>query len=273
MSLQPSTTVSDWLAGTTASNKRIKRGRTKRRAEGALEAFDRRGALGTSQRRQLNKANLSKSRRTKSTPALPAGHTPLPGGMTSPFLTKAVKAPDLDFLTGGFGPVTPDKPKAPQDMSIHLELLGIGREFILNRARAAASPRPTTGPSVTQSSMLALPGAAVKAGRTFLPGAARAVGQFLTGAAVGSFFARNEDGSCPVGTHPVKQDGVRGPKGSYCVRNRRMNVGNARAARRSVRRLKGARKLLRDIEKMMPSKTSRRRGPTHATASKIIHTG
>ena len=73
----------------------------------------------------------------------------------------------------------------------------------------------------------------------------------------------NGGGACPSGFHPNKQDGVGGPKGTYCVRNRRMNVGNARAARRSVRRLKGARKLLKDIESMMPTKTTRRRAPQH----------
>jgi len=73
----------------------------------------------------------------------------------------------------------------------------------------------------------------------------------------------NGGGACPVGHHLNKQDGVGGPAGTYCVKNRRMNVGNARAARRSVRRLKGARKLLRDIEKMMPTRSTRRRTSPH----------
>jgi len=153
-------------------------------------------------------------------------------------------------------------------VSIHKELLGIGREFILNRARGAAQPSRPPTPGVSQAGMLALPAPVLAAGgrigsRIFGAATGRAATAFGVGTLVGSFFARNEDGSCPVGTHPVKQDGVHGPKGSYCVRNRRMNVGNARAARRSVRRLKGARKLLRDIEKMMPSKTTRRRAPQH----------
>lgn len=84
------------------------------------------------------------------------------------------------------------------------------------------------------------------------------------GFGLGSLFSGGGGGgACPVGHHLNKQDGVGGPAGTYCVKNRRMNVGNARAARRSVRRLKGARKLLRDIEKMMPSKTRARRAPTH----------
>lgn len=142
-------------------------------------------------------------------------------------------------------------------MSIHKELFGIARTRIL----AAAQGRPSrpSAPGVQQASMIALPAPVLAAGGRIAAGGvrrvARAVGLFAAGAQVGSFFARNDDGSCPVGTHPIKQDGVNGPKGSYCVRNRRMNVGNARAARRSVRRLKGARNLLKDIEKMMPTRT------------------
>ena len=106
-----------------------------------------------------------------------------------------------------------------------------------------------------------------------MPGVA-AVGRVLTGrsataagvgAAVGSLFGGGgaQGGACQVGHHPNKQDGVGGPAGTYCVKNRRMNVGNAHAARRAVRRLKGARTLLKDIEKMMPTKTRSRRAPQH----------
>jgi len=162
-------------------------------------------------------------------------------------------------------PLPPDinvpTPGAPQ-VSIHRELLGIARERILGAARGRVG-----GPSggARQASMIALPAPVLAAGGRIAAGGvrrvARAVGLFAAGAQVGSFFARNDDGSCPVGTHPIKQDGVHGPAGSYCVRNRRMNVGNARAARRSVARLKGTRKLLRNIEKMMPTRTTRRRAP------------
>jgi len=79
-----------------------------------------------------------------------------------------------------------------------------------------------------------------------------------------------DGGACPSGWHLNKQDGVGGAAGTYCVRNRRMNFGNARAARRGVRRLKGARKLLKDIEKMMPSRPRARRAPTRAD---IHHAG
>lgn len=107
------------------------------------------------------------------------------------------------------------------------------------------------------------------AGRVLTSPAARRAGAAVLGFALGR--SGGDSGVCAAGWHLNKQDGVGGPAGTYCVRNRRMNVGNARAARRSVRRLRGARKLLRDIEKMMPSKTTRRRA-THATPSPIIHT-
>jgi len=151
-------------------------------------------------------------------------------------------------------------------VSIHKELLSIGRQAIIGRARQAAQPSNAVTPGVSQAGVVNLP-ALVPAARSLLQRFGPSVGigavTGIAGSLVGGAFSRNADGSCPVGTHPIKQDGVHGPKGSYCVRNRRMNVGNSRAARRSVRRLKGARKLLRDIEKMMPSKTTRRRAPQH----------
>jgi len=98
----------------------------------------------------------------------------------------------------------------------------------------------------------------------------------LAGGAAGSAIVGGltggDGGACPSGWHLNKQDGVGGPAGTYCVRNRRMNFGNARSARRSVRRLKGARKLLKDIERMMPSKTRTRRAPTGHSAH-LHHTG
>jgi hypothetical protein len=43
-------------------------------------------------------------------------------------------------------------------------------------------------------------------------------------------------GMCPPGFHPNKADGPKGAKGTYCVRNRRMNPLNPRALRRALRR-------------------------------------
>jgi len=45
------------------------------------------------------------------------------------------------------------------------------------------------------------------------------------------------NGCCPVGYHPDKRTGTK------CVKNRRMNVANARALRRSMRRVSGFEKL------------------------------
>jgi len=112
-----------------------------------------------------------------------------------------------------------------------------------------------------------LPAAAGMAGRV-LPSIGRVLGSRTvaagaTGLAIGGMLGDATGNGCPSGFHPNKQDGARGPARTYCVRNRRMNFGNGRAARRSVRRLKGARKLLRDIEKMMPTKTRTRRPQHH----------
>lgn len=44
---------------------------------------------------------------------------------------------------------------------------------------------------------------------------------------------------CPKGFHLNKANSPRGPKGSYCVKNRRMNVTNPKALRRAIRRNRG----------------------------------
>ncbi len=56
-------------------------------------------------------------------------------------------------------------------------------------------------------------------------------------AVVGPGAVAAVDGSCPVGFHLDKATK------SYCVRNRRMNVANPRALRRSMRRVQGFEKL------------------------------
>ena len=74
---------------------------------------------------------------------------------------------------------------------------------------------------------------------TSMPGAGMMVGQALGAAAAGYIGARPMGGLCPSGYHPAKDGSGR------CVRNRRMNVANARALRRSMRRVKGFEKLAR----------------------------
>jgi hypothetical protein len=43
-------------------------------------------------------------------------------------------------------------------------------------------------------------------------------------------------GMCPPGYHLNKADSIKGPKGSYCVKNRKMNPLNPRALKRALRR-------------------------------------
>ena len=74
---------------------------------------------------------------------------------------------------------------------------------------------------------------------TSMPGAGMMVGQALGAAAAGYMGARPMGGVCPSGYHPAKDGSGR------CVRNRRMNVANPRALRRSMRRVKGFEKLAR----------------------------
>lgn len=148
-----------------------------------------------------------------------------------------------------------------------------------------AIPPPSTSRTQQMSIFAALPALGGAIGRA-APAIGRAAGTVFRGAtgraataaglgvALGASLGGGGAGGnpCASGWHLNKQDGVGGPAGTYCVRNRRMNVGNARAARRSVRRLKGSRKLLRDIEKMMPTKTRARRAPA-GHASHLHHTG
>lgn len=70
-------------------------------------------------------------------------------------------------------------------------------------------------------------------------------------------------GGCPQGFHPAKDGSGR------CVRNRRMNVMNPRAARRAIRRIKGARKMLQSIERQLPKQRTRSRPVRHRR--ELIH--
>lgn len=69
-------------------------------------------------------------------------------------------------------------------------------------------------------------------------------------------FDAGAGGGCPAGFHLDKKTRSR------CVRNRRMNPLNGRAAMRAIRRVKGARKMLQKIERQLP-KAKTRRTPAH----------
>lgn len=202
------------------------------------------------------------------TPATVTTRVPKPPEIirATPTTGKKFQRPSLGQLTGGRGIVTP-RPKA------------IAKVEPIAAAKPVAKKEPPV--SIHKSILKGISGGITAriqskiAPAAVLPGIG-AVGRVLTGrvataggigAAVGSFFGGGGDaGACPSGWHPAKDGSGR------CVRNRRMNFGNARAARRSVRRLKGARKLLKDIEKMMPTKTTRRRAPAGHSAH-LHHTG
>lgn len=167
--------------------------------------------------------------------------------------------PSRDLLTGGLPTqvVTPSPVKAKEKpVSIWADL---GKSI---------TKGVTAGVTARVQQKIA-PGVAIGVAGRVLPAIGRAIGSRSvaagsTGLALGSLFGGGGgNGACPAGWHLNKQDGVGGAAGTYCVRNRRMNFGNSRAARRSVRRLKGARKLLKDIESMMPTRTTRRRAPQH----------
>lgn len=61
--------------------------------------------------------------------------------------------------------------------------------------------------------------------------------------------------ACPKGYHLDKKTR------SYCVKNRRMNPLNGRAAMRAIRRIKGARRMLQKIERSLPKQRVTRRAP------------
>lgn len=108
-------------------------------------------------------------------------------------------------------------------------------------------------------------GGVARAAVNILPGPVGAVARTVLSAAGGGSSARPAalPGGMPVmtfaGQTPVP--GVRGtvqrllPGGATGYRtSRRMNVGNAKAARRAIRRIKGVRKMLQSIESQMPKR-------------------
>ena len=88
-----------------------------------------------------------------------------------------------------------------------------------------------------------------------LPGVAAPPQGFRTGGNMNSYVPTSSysQQQCPTGYHLAKDGSGR------MVKNRRMNVLNAKAARRAIRRIKGARKMLTQIERSLPTRTVRRR--------------
>ena len=114
-------------------------------------------------------------------------------------------------------------------------------------AAAAAGGRgpgtpPITSPGQMQRQDLQLRMGPISARSTdFYPPVPQFVGGPMSGARTGRAgpVAPDATGCCPVGFHMAKSGPPR------CVRNRRMNVANPRALRRSMRRVQGFEKLAR----------------------------
>lgn len=128
------------------------------------------------------------------------------------------------------------------------------------------SPRVRATPAMyTTQSLPSRPGAGIIPAMSRVPQAAQKllpeVGGAIAGYAAGSLMAGDGNGACPVGFHLDKKTRSR------CVRNRRMNPLNGRAASRAIRRIKGARKMLQKIERQLPKQraSGRSRGVRHLT--------
>ena len=88
------------------------------------------------------------------------------------------------------------------------------------------------------------------------PGARGAIERFLPGGKTGFEVAVPTNGrACPKGFHPNKtsyflKDGTFVPKGAKCVKNRRRNPLNPRAASRAISRLESAKKAVERLQRI-----------------------
>lgn len=131
-------------------------------------------------------------------------------------------------------------------VSIWTDLGGILKGAVTQRVTAAVAPRPVIqpGPLPQQASVAQLGLGA--AGRV-LP----AIGRVLTGRAAAA------------GTVGFAAGQLFDAAGNPVPKRRRMNFGNARAARRAIRRIKGVRRLLKSIEDQLPRRPAPRRRAQH----------
>lgn len=127
----------------------------------------------------------------------------------------------------------------------------IGKILRRSVGAAVSTAIPIIGPSIgAQIAASAVPRSRGFAPPAVLPGvgAIMPAGGFLGTVPLRSIplppaLRGPEGAACPAGFHLDKRTRTR------CVRNRRMNFANGRAAKRSLRRIKGTLKLLKGIEK------------------------
>lgn len=125
-------------------------------------------------------------------------------------------------------------------------------QTLRNQGRTAPSPMAGLGIGT------ALIASSQRAGAIGMPGTGM-VGGFGTTVDGQSWEVDPRGKPCgPSGYHLNRSNSPRGPKGSYWVRNRHMNPLNASAARRAIRRIKGARKMLQSIERSLPKRAAPR---------------
>jgi len=131
---------------------------------------------------------------------------------------KKIAAPAIGFAVGG-----------PAGLAAGLSMGGAATPPIMQQQRKPQPMRSTqfnVGPIVARGTQYFPPVPQFRGGG--MPAAPRVVGMENLGGAAGC---------CPVGFHLAKDGSGR------CVRNRRMNVANPRALRRSMRRVQGFEKL------------------------------
>lgn len=141
-----------------------------------------------------------------------------------------------------------DDPREEEDVSI-LADFGRGlKDIALERVRQRVLRPPSMPGSGAQQAGLFPVGPVIVGGGSRLPSILRGAGQVAAGTALG------------MGLQSALEEQPR--------RRRRMDYGNVKAAKRAIRRIKGTRKLLQDIERQLPRKTVQRRsrrdlGPGH----------
>lgn len=188
-------------------------------------------------------------RKVAARPAAPAAVVAPKKAKRRPIL-QPIKPPAIVIKPVGqqvFLPDPIDSVAARSDpMSIWTDLGGIIKGAVTQRVTQAVTPRPviTPGPIPAQASILGP--AATVAGRV-IPSLGRVLtGRAATAGAVGFAAGQLFDAA-----------------GNPVPKRRRMNFGNAKAARRAIRRIKGVRRLLKSIEDQLPRRPAPRRRAQH----------
>lgn len=146
--------------------------------------------------------------------------------------------PQGDYATGGYGRSMGDPGLLGFLGKIIKPIWKVAKPIVgglIGGPIGAAIVGGTAGVAIGKS-MVPVPGA--PAAPPSMPGVGM-IQPVVAGVVQGAMAGWGGGGVCPSGYHPAKDGSGR------CVRNRRMNVANPRALRRSMRRVKGFEKLAR----------------------------